>query len=129
MQEYFDVLAPNFKKIADVLGKNWKYTYHKSHIKWEDDYHDYQELKFLLNGEDLLLSVHHYEPDTLSIYAGLLMISFGPVQHIHFLENEPKIVIETVNGDLVSFIEISSDGQFHEYHNFPKESYRLKLHS
>jgi hypothetical protein len=128
MQNYFDVLAANFKKIADALGKNWKYTYHNSELPHEDDYMDSETISFNLNGEDLLLSFHHSDPDNLWIYAGLLMISFGPVEHIHFFTEEPKVVIESFTENHVSFIEIFSDGKFHQYQNFPKETYRRDLH-
>jgi hypothetical protein len=121
------VLETNFKKIATQLGKNWKYKYHDSQLPHVDHYMDSEAISFNLNGEELLLSFHHSDPETLWIYAGLTQISF-PVQHIHFSDQEPKVILEYFVEDWVNCIELSSDGTFRELHHLPKTGYRLALH-
>lgn len=129
MAENDKVLLSSFKKIAEILGSKWKYSYHDSHIPQEDNYMDSEDINFNLNGEELLLTFHHSDPTILWIYSGLFQISFGPVDHIHFFEEEPKVVLESFNQKTVSFIEIFSNGQIHEYHHFEKATYRPALHN
>lgn len=127
MKEDFGVLETDFKKIAEVLGPQWKYSYHKSELPHEDDYMDSEEISFNLNGEEILLSFHHSMSEILYIYSGLVQISF-PVQHIHFSDQEPKVILEYFVENWVNCIELSSDGTLLELHHLPKNDYRRALH-
>lgn len=126
MAQTDSVLEKDFKKIAEVLGEKWKYTYHDSELPHVDDYMDSENISFNLNGEEMLLSFHHSDPDTLWIYSGLFQVSFGPVNHIHF--EDSKVVVESILDQSVDFIELSDDGKCSIYHNFDKNTYRSSLH-
>ena len=133
MEENFGVLKKEFKKIAETLGPEWNITYYKpDYADEEDDWSDYQSIEFSQDGkEGVFLTVHHHDEDVLDITSRtkpLFNILFGPVEHIHFQTEEPKVIIESFVGEWVNCIELASDGTFRELHHLPKKSYRVTLH-
>ena len=60
-------------------------------------------------------------------HGGDMTTLFGPIDCFHYLDEEPKVVIETFRGDRVDFLEITSAGSIHLYHYFKKDAYRVNL--
>ncbi len=135
MDENNDILVSQFKQISKILGPKWKYKYHRpdyAPLDLKDTRCDYQTIELSKDSkEGVFLTVHHSDSAILNITSRtlpLFSILFGPVQHVHFMENEPKVIIESFVDNWVNLIEIGQDGTFREYHHFPKNEYRLSLH-
>jgi hypothetical protein len=123
----------NLKVVAKTLGKRWVYKNHPVENKLgpKMKYTGYESATFELNEVYICLSRQFHDPDGLHIGTNPavdLEISFGPVTCFHFQQHaEPEVIIESMIGERVNFLEITSEGKIRIYHYFRRESYRPHL--